>query len=327
MKFNLQHWLRDYFGFSRRETNGFWVLSVLLVIILIAPLSYPFFNTLHKIQSKENQHLDSLLAALPQSERLPRQAVAKPDEVQQKNVQLSYFDPNTVSYEALLNLGFAPRVANNLIKYRSKGAKFYKASQIERIYGMDKAFFERISPYMQFPQRYASKDSPSSYKKNKYEADKFEEKNNKDKTNSQRRVYTSPRIEVFDLNQADANTLKQVRGIGEVLSARIVAYREKLGGFVSIVQLSEVYGLAPEAIEELKKYAQLSTNTAVRKLAINQLDVNSLAQHPYLDKRKAQTLVNYRTQHGKFKNLDALKNIKSLRPEFIGKLAPYLSFD
>lgn len=327
MKLTIRYWLRDYFGFSRRESNGFLVLSVLLLLILFVPLSYPLFDKKDTHLTQDQQELDKLLTGLPQPEPSSGQfnPKSKSSNASQVKTQLFFFDPNTVSYEELRSLGFSSKVANNLIKYRNKGAKFYKPSQIERIYGMDKAFFEKIAPYMRFPERYASGDAPSSYKKDKYEQRASKQQNKEDKPSSERRNYTSPRIEAFDLNQADAITLRQLRGIGEKLSARIVAYREKLGGFIRLEQLSEVYGLTPEAIEEIKKYAQITHE--VRKLPINQIDAKTLAQHPYIETKQAQTIINYRTQHGRFENLEALKNIKSISTAWIEKLAPYLSFE
>ncbi|NJL77074.1 MAG: helix-hairpin-helix domain-containing protein [Saprospiraceae bacterium] len=68
-------------------------------------------------------------------------------------------------------------------------------------------------------------------------------------------------------------------------------------------------------------------STIQRKLAINQADINVLSAHPYLSKKEAQILLNYRTQHGNFKSIDDVRKVKILSEDTLKKLAPYLVFD
>ena len=51
------------------------------------------------------------------------------------------------------------------------------------------------------------------------------------------KIKKSKAIEVKDLNTSTAADLTQVRGIGEVLSKRIVKYRTRLQGFDELDQL------------------------------------------------------------------------------------------
>lgn len=60
--------------------------------------------------------------------------------------------------------------------------------------------------------------------------------------------YDTVRVE---LNSADTTELKRLKGIGSVLSARIVKYRKKLGGFTSVEQIRNVYGLSDETYHEI----------------------------------------------------------------------------
>ena len=60
-------------------------------------------------------------------------------------------------------------------------------------------------------------------------------------------------IEVKDLNTSTAADLTQVRGIGEVLSKRIVKYRTHFHGFDELDQLYKVYGLDSLVVEKVKR--------------------------------------------------------------------------
>lgn len=56
----------------------------------------------------------------------------------------------------------------------------------------------------------------------------------------------------LDLNHATASELEELPGIGEVLAARIVDYRETHGAFASIDELVLVDGISPRLLEELR---------------------------------------------------------------------------
>lgn len=58
----------------------------------------------------------------------------------------------------------------------------------------------------------------------------------------------------LDLNQADAQALQTLPGIGEVLAARILEYREQNGDFASVEELMAVDGLGAAALSRLRPY-------------------------------------------------------------------------
>jgi len=64
---------------------------------------------------------------------------------------------------------------------------------------------------------------------------------------------------LIDLNTATAAELDELPGIGDVLSARIIEYREANGPFTSVDQLANVEGISPRLVEELRPYVTVST--------------------------------------------------------------------
>ena len=71
----------------------------------------------------------------------------------------------------------------------------------------------------------------------------------------------------MDINLADSATFTLLRGLGPVLSARIVKYRRAKGGFDSIGEVKRIYGIS----EEL--YAQISTSLVLLKRATVSSDI------------------------------------------------------
>jgi competence protein ComEA len=63
---------------------------------------------------------------------------------------------------------------------------------------------------------------------------------------------TSGAPTLINVNTADATQLEELPGIGEVLAAAIVTYREDNGPFASVDQLDEVSGIGPATLENIR---------------------------------------------------------------------------
>lgn len=132
-------------------------------------------------------------------------------------------------------------------------------------------------------------------------------------------------LQPFDINTADAAQLSTLRGIGPVLSARIVKFRDKLGGFVRTAQYAEVYALPPEVVERLQKHTYLAKDFVPKRLNINTATVKVLAAHPYLSHVQARRIVRHRTLHGSFATVEALAALALLDNHTLKKVMPYLT--
>ena len=124
------------------------------------------------------------------------------------------------------------------------------------------------------------------------------------------------------MNSADSIQLKQLPGIGDKLSKRIVKYRDLLGGFYSLAQLKEVYGLSEQTILQLKDKVTLDI-TKIRKLDVNFADVNELSRHPYLQKNLARQIVKFRTKNGSIHDLAVLRDSMILNIDEYSRIKPY----
>ncbi|MGM0945505.1 MAG: ComEA family DNA-binding protein [Bacteroidota bacterium] len=132
-------------------------------------------------------------------------------------------------------------------------------------------------------------------------------------------------IQKIPFSESDSVTLQIVPGIGPALAARIVKYRENIGGFHSEMQLEEIFGLKPEVVEKLWEFFEFDPGI-YKKLAINELDVADLAKHPYIGYGEAKVIVAFRKQHGNYSGSEDLLKIKIFKSEWIKKLEPYLEF-
>ena len=129
----------------------------------------------------------------------------------------------------------------------------------------------------------------------------------------------------IDLNSCDTNELVTVPQFGSKRAAKLVEYRDKLGGFNSISQLQEVYILQNIDTVKLKDYLYINKQK-IKKLNINTATYQELVSHPYIDSYLTKLIIHHRERNGPIGDLDELQRITHAYPELIEKLRPYVSF-
>ncbi|HMK26573.1 MAG TPA: helix-hairpin-helix domain-containing protein, partial [Chitinophagaceae bacterium] len=134
----------------------------------------------------------------------------------------------------------------------------------------------------------------------------------------------TPRYPVIDINSADTTALIALPGIGSKLAARIINFRDKLGGFYSVTQVGETFGLPDSTFQKIKQYLKLE-NTSTRKININTATVDELKAHPYIRWSLANPIVAYRNEHGPFSKVEDIKKVMAVTDEIYNKIAPYLA--
>ncbi len=294
----LRAWIRNFFGFSRIETNAFFILLPLMLLLIFSEPVYRYWF-IHQPQdfSNETKELDSLIATWKWEQS--DSSLAKKIDSKSK---LFSFNPNLSTKDELLQLGFSNSLVGRIVNYRVKGGKFLVKKDLLKIYGMDSILHRKLYTFIDLPETMAKEHT----------IEKFQPKEKR-------------KLEKFDLNKADTTQLKKIYGIGTKLSQRIVDYREKLGGFILIDQLKEVYGLDSAAVNELVKKSFLTENPLPKLIDINKATEQELGAHPYIKYKLAKAITAYRFQHGAFQSIDELKKIALIDEQRFQRIKPYLS--
>ena len=131
---------------------------------------------------------------------------------------------------------------------------------------------------------------------------------------------------LVDLNSADTTLLMQIAGIGRGYAKGIIRFRQQTGGFVSIDQLGEVYGMRQENLERIRPFCKVNTDL-VKKIKVNMASVERLKGHPYLNFYQSRAIYELRRKKGKLKNISDLKVLPEFTPESLSKIEPYLNFE
>ena len=87
---------------------------------------------------------------------------------------------------------------------------------------------------------------------------------------------------VVNINTASATEWDALPGIGEVLSKRVVNYRAALGGFVSVDQVANVYGLDSAWVDDNRGRLRVQAGSH-EVLCLDSLTFKSLVRHPLFD--------------------------------------------
>lgn len=136
-------------------------------------------------------------------------------------------------------------------------------------------------------------------------------------------IYTKKKL--LNLNNCDSASLEVLPGIGPVLSARIIKYRNLLGGYVSAEQLKEVYGLPEETFSMISSKV-FADSLSIRKIRINEADYKELIRHPYFQKNEVIAILKYRELSGKITDIGIMTDNNLISTETAGKIGPYLDF-
>jgi DNA uptake protein ComE-like DNA-binding protein len=283
---------KDYLSFSRREQKGIIILIVIIIIIINFRLFYPFFLPTSETSTVR---LDTLYFTYQ-----PTPKIITPEQFND-NYELSVFDPNNITADILINMGINSRIANIWHNFLKKGGHFTQPEDLLKIYGMDSVLYYQLLPYIKIKKNLlAVVNKEEKVDNNKWDIDSLLVPINNSQNKYLKKNYILD-INV-EINSADTTEWMLLKGVGTVLSKRIVSYRKKLGGFVSYNQLLEVYGIQLEVIENNKNMMDIDTSRII-PLNINKATINRLRDHPYLDFYKAQKKKKKRKSKP-FKNIE-----------------------
>ncbi len=259
-----------------------------------------------------------------------------------KTVRLAPFDPNTADSTQLLSLGLQPWQVRSIYRYRAKGGVFREPEDFARLYGLTVKQYRELQPYIRISSEYRATSEVYGRKRhdgaNRNErwqggGDKGRGEGSSapnDRTEASTTSYSRDTVrypiklkvgEVVELNRADTTMLKKVPGIGSYYARKVVAYRERLGGYYSTDQLFEIEGFPEEAVDFFSIDAG-----AVNRLDINKMSMSQLRKHPYINFYMAKAIADRRRLKGPLKSLNDLSLLPDFPPEVIERLSHYVSF-
>ncbi|MCB9081459.1 MAG: helix-hairpin-helix domain-containing protein [Lewinellaceae bacterium] len=289
--------LIEFFYFSRPERRGIVVVLALGALGWLLPDWVSPSRPLAAWTALELQWIKASQDTLGNAPMASRVTVV---DTTPNPIKRFRIDPHQVDQDELVRWGVPLRLARTWVNYVAHGGRFFETNDLRKLYGMTDTLFAELAPWIILPDRTrASKKNPGG---------------------GQYENASSP----IDINQADSATWTTLRGIGPVLARRIVRFRDRLGGFSSIDQVGETYGLPDSVFQAFRSVLVLQTPHWGR-IPINSASIEQLAAHPYCNYRQARAIVAYRETHQGLASPEELWRIHGLDSSTVQRLLPYVS--
>ncbi|MDQ3108295.1 MAG: helix-hairpin-helix domain-containing protein [Bacteroidota bacterium] len=311
--------LRELFAFTHSERNGTIVLLIIILMLSIFISLQGKFITLPKedftafdaflatIDTAETDYTDNSTYPTRNKTRNEKQETPSlSEEAGQRSVyhtkELFNFNPNDLPVDDWVRLGLSPAQARSVKNFEAKGGKFESKEDVKKLFVISAERYTELEPYIVLPEKQQGEQQTN---------------NKKPETRNQKLP------SIVELNTADSTLLVSVKGIGPSFAKRIIEYREKLGGYHSINQLTEVYGIDAEKFAVMKDFVK-ADSSYIRKINVNTAQASDLKRLPYISWTIANGLVNYRRAHGNFKSVAGIRGCVMITEELYNKIAPYL---
>lgn len=285
--------LKSHLRFSKNQRNG-----ILFLVLFIIVLQFIYFKVdfskepVLDVNTKEIVALQSEIDSLKQIALTPKQSEPRK------------FNPNFITEYSGYTLGMSPKEIDRLHQFRAKDQWINSVADFKRVTQVSDSLLDKISPQFQFPD-WVTNPKPRS--KN------WSTKN--EKTFAQK----------IDLNKASSEQLQEINGVGEVLSNRIINFRDRLNGFQIDEQLYDVYGLEYGVVKRILAEFTVKEKPEVVKININTASASDIATLPFISFNLAKEIVDYRLLREGIKEMEELKNIDGFPAQKIDRFALYLT--
>lgn len=289
----MKNW-RSHFVFNRSQQNGIFVLVAIIVVLQLIYFFYPFASE-EPLSTEEEKIATQLQQSIDSVKKAGTDGTLR---------AITPYNPNFISDYKGYMLGMSVAEINRLHEHRKKNLWVNSAEDFQEVTGVSDSLLKILEPSFKFPE--------------------FRQKTSEENKVS-KKTFSAP-LSKSDLNSVTVEELQQVNGIGEKLSARIVNYRNSLGGFRGDLQLYDVYGLSPEVVERVLQRFEVKTKH-VDKLDLNEVTLMQLTELPYFNYEQARGVIKYREDVGEIKNMMELEQIRNFPIEKIDRIALYLTID
>ena len=280
--------MRSHLRYTKQEKRG-----ILFLLLLISGLQsgYYFFTTQSIQNNTTHFTIDSMAIHYIDS--------VKESQLIKKGPVLRAFNPNFINDYKGYQLGLSTDELDRLYAFRDKDKYVNTAEEFQEVTGVSDSLLLQIRPYFKFPQ-FANKPATPKL------------------------VLTTNEV-LTDLNTATVESLQRISGIGPVLSKRIIAFRNSLGGFLVTEQLLDVYGLKPEVAKKAMKEFKVLSIPEIKKIPLNTATIEELAGLVYINYHLARKIVHHRSRIGGFDSIAQLTKIEDFPADRINRIKLYLS--
>lgn len=260
---------------SRGRFSSAVSFVITLLVLQLAGIALKEYGLLGQVEVTEISEATESSHVEMDSVKMARDTVLSPKVIVEKvgrksgSVMPFIFDPSTADSATFVKLGFTPKQAISIIRYRKMRGGFRSASDFASSYVVSESQFKRLSPYIHFEELEGSESKIDGGKK-RYP---------------------------IDINSADSCDLVALPGIGPYYASKIIQMRDLLGGIAHEDQLLDIYGFGEERIDLIRQKIIIDSNK-VKVIGADTASMATLAKHPYLGEYVARAVLKFREING-----------------------------
>jgi len=314
----MKHFFSQILHFSRAERAGTVALMLICGLIYLAP------TVLHWLRPAQATDFSKFQTDVQTFRE--KMHVEHPAATGESSGELFAFDPNTATVEDFVRLGVAEKVAAIISNYRNKGGQFRQPDDLQKIYSLPAADFQRLRPWIRIGG--AKRD----YNEREEESP----------------VATTVELFSFDPNLASEGDFRRL-GLSSRTIKSILNYRIKGGQFRKKEDFAKIYTLAEEDYTRIAPYmtiGALATTGAERPamyaggtafpekkfapkgpIDINRAALEDWLRLPGIGEKRAQQIVNFRELLGGFISIAQLGEMYNLPDSVFQVIQPMLTLE
>ncbi len=286
---------KSHFEFDNQQRSGILLLCFLIVglfciLYFYTPQPVLLLDTSSPQVLKQQAYVDSL--------RL--------EALEKKKPKRYPFNPNFISDYKAYTLGLTPMEFDRLSRYRSKNKWINSLKDFKVVTKASDSLMAIIGPLFKFPD-WVVKSAASSPQKVSSLALSYKDK--------------------IDLNIATKTQLQVVRGIGPALSARIISYKDKLGGFSVDKQLLSVWGLSERVVANVLAGFTVKTPKQIDQISVNTASASDIATISGISYDLAKQIWEFRVLRQKIVLLSELQKIEGMTASKYALIELYLHIE
>ncbi|GEM_PF-43859 len=287
--------------FSKQDIRGLLVFLPLAAIAIAALLlAQP------KNDPAEARRVEQAADTLGFKTQKQKNLTTEPEE---KTLKLRPFDPNTVDYEELLEMGLTQKEALSLIQYRAGGKIFRIPEEVDACYGIEHPRYLQIKPYIRIGRRYAK--APAAYRPGRI-------------------VKSTIAPEPFRIDTVSGRYLQAIGALTGKQARVFNKYRLINDGIRDMEDFRNCHVVNDSVADALEPYIlfpEEETADENRRINLNTADSAELRSVIGIGEKTVQAILEYRERLGGFVRVEQLAEVSGVTESNYEKIAQQIYCD
>ena len=285
------------FNFNKGHRRAVFIMSLLIIILVVVRVYFINAPENTGITQRMREKVKEINAAVDTIDVRKSGRVKKYQNRGKNHISIKpeAFDPNKATARQLMAAGLSRKQAYTIVKYIKSGGSFKYKEDLKKINCISDSDYYNIEKYILLDNIPSGETVQNA---------------------------SDTKMPIIELNGATAEDLLEINGIGPYTAKSIIRYRTMLGGYYSVEQLKEVYGIDSLKYENIRKFFIVNRDS-LKTIDLNKSDFYSLKRHPYISKKQAFEITNHIKYVEKFHSVEELKKLKSINDSVYEKIYHY----